>query len=115
MEKVTDHIAKGVWWNLIGDVFRDISSKCSTERELINKCADIYVNYNLDSSWEKVASQLYREGETAAMEEVRSYLSPRGTQLLSLGVVCGVILPIWQLALFTAPRLWEKEEQWPGA
>ena len=80
MEKVTDGGAEEVWRGLItnDDILEDISSKCSTERELVNACADIYVNCNPDSSWEKVAGRLYREGETAAVEEVRSYLNPRG-------------------------------------
>ena len=79
MEKVTDGRAEKILGWLIGStILEDISSKCSTERELVNTCADIYVNSKPDSSWEKVASRLYREGETAAVEEVRSYLSPRG-------------------------------------
>ena len=79
MEKVTDGRAKEVWRELIdGDVLEDISSKCSTERELVSTLVDIYVNCNPDSSWEEVASRLYHKGETAAVEEVRSYLSPRG-------------------------------------
>ena len=79
MEKVTDGRAKEVWRELIdGTILVDISSKYSTERELVSTCVDIYVNCIPDSSWEEVASRLYREGETAAVEEVRSYLSPRG-------------------------------------
>ena len=79
MEKVTDGRAKEVCRELIdGTMMEDISSKCSTERELVNTCVDIYVNYKPDSSWEEVARGLYYEGETAAVEEVRSYLSPRG-------------------------------------
>ena len=76
MEKVTDGRAKEVWGELT--MLEDISSKCSTERELVNTCADIYVNCAPDSSWEKVARRLYHKGETAAVEEVQSYLSPRG-------------------------------------
>jgi hypothetical protein len=79
MEKVTDGRAEVVWRGLItSTVLEDISSKCSTVRELVNTYADIYVNCELDSSWELVACRLYREGETAAVEDVRSYLSPRG-------------------------------------
>ena len=79
MEKVTDGRAEEVWRWLIGStMLEDISSKCSTERELVNTCVDIYVNCNPDSSWEEVACGLYCEGETAAVEEVRPYLSPRG-------------------------------------
>ena len=79
MEKVTDGRAEEVWRGLIDTTMLvDISSKCSTERELVNAYVDIYVNCNPDSSWEKVAIGLYREGETAAVEKVRSYLNPRG-------------------------------------
>ena len=79
MEKVTDGWADEVWWRLIpDDLFEDIRSKYSTERELMHTCADIYVNCDPDSSWERIASGLYCEEETAAVEEVRSYLNPRG-------------------------------------
>ena len=79
MEKVTDGRSEEVWGRLIDeDVLEDISIECSTERELVNTCVDIYVNCKPDPSWERVALELYREGETAAVEEVRSYLSPRG-------------------------------------
>ena len=79
MEKVTDGRTEETWSGLIGyTVLEDISSKCSTERELTNACADICINCKPGSSWEGVARGLYREGETAAVEEVRSYLNPRG-------------------------------------
>ena len=77
--KVTDGGAMEVWGRLIDDdLFEDINSKCSTERELVHTCADIYINCDPDSNWEKVAHVLYSTQETAAVEEVRSYLSPRG-------------------------------------
>ena len=79
MEKVTDGGAMVVWRKLINeDLLEDINSKCSTERELVHTCADIYVNCYPNSSWEGVALGLYRIQETAAVEEVRSYLNPRG-------------------------------------
>ena len=79
MEKVTDGGAMAVWSGLIGmHVLEDINSKCSTERELVHTCADILVNCDSISSWEQVALILYITHETAAVEEVRSYLSPRG-------------------------------------
>ena len=79
MEKVTDGRAEEVWRRLIfDDLFEDISSKWSTERELMHTCADIYINCDPDSSWEDVASGLYCLEETAAVKEVRSYLNPRG-------------------------------------
>ena len=88
MEKMTDGGAMEVWSWLIGeDLLEDINSKCSTERELVHTCADILVNCNPDSSWKRVAHILYITQETAAVEEVQSYLSPRGR--FSVGVVCG--------------------------
>ena len=76
MEKVTDGRTKEVWRGLI--LFEDISSKCSTERELMHTCADNYVNCDPDSNWEQIACRLYNKKETAAVEEVQSYLNPRG-------------------------------------
>ena len=79
MEKVPDGRAEEVWERLINDyMLKDVSSKCSTERELVSTCADIYANCNPDSSWEEIACRLYRDGETAAVEEAQSYLDPRG-------------------------------------
>ena len=79
MEKVTDGGAMKVWERLIDeDLLEDINSKCSTEKELVHTCADIFVNCYPNSSWERVARGLYDTQETAAVEEVRSYLNPRG-------------------------------------
>ena len=79
MEKVTVGKAKDVWRRMIEDsLLKDISSKCSTEKELMQACADIYINYNPDSSWKDIASGLYLEEQTAAVKEVRSYLNPKG-------------------------------------
>ena len=79
MKKVTDGKTEEVWRWLINDnQFEDVSSKCSTERELMHTCTDICVNCCPDSSWEDVASVLYHEEETAAVEEVPLYLNPRG-------------------------------------
>ena len=79
MEKVTDGRAEEVWgWWFDKDLLKDIRSKCSTQRELMHTYADTYVNCDPDSNWERVALGLYREAKTAAVEEVRSYLNPRG-------------------------------------
>jgi hypothetical protein len=79
MEKVIDGTAEEVWgWLISSTMLEDISIKCSTERELVNTCADVYVNCKPDSSWEEVARRLHHLGETAAVEGVRSYLNPRG-------------------------------------
>ena len=44
----------------------------------MHTCADIYIKCNPDSSWKGIASGLYLEEETAAVEEVQSYLNPKG-------------------------------------
>ena len=49
---------------------------CMSGKE--DECADLYVNYNPYSSWEMFARSLYRHHQVAAVEEVRSYLPPRG-------------------------------------
>ena len=40
--------------------------------------AELYVNCNPCSSWERFARSLYHHHQVAAVEEVRSYLPPRG-------------------------------------
>ena len=42
------------------------------------ECADIYVNCCHFTSWDHLAKSLYRHHQVAAVEEVRSYLPPRG-------------------------------------
>ena len=82
MEKVTDDGRVNVWSELIGnDSFNDITSKCSNEKEILHMSFDVYINCCCYSSWEDLARLLYQELETAAVEEVRSYLNPRGRWL----------------------------------
>ena len=82
MEKVTDDGRVKVWSRLIYvSLLADITSKCSNETEILHMTSDTYVNCCVDSSWEYLARVLYYELETAAVEEVRSYLSPRGRLL----------------------------------
>ena len=79
MEKVTDDGRVNAWSGLIGsDLFKDITSKCSSEKEILYTCSEVYINCRHDSSWEHLARGLYQKLETAAVEEVRSYLNPRG-------------------------------------
>ena len=87
MEKVTDDGRVNVWSELIDDSFDDITSKCSNEKEILHMSSDVYVNCYVDSSWEHLARRLYDELETAAVEEVRSYLNPRGRLLQLLWFV----------------------------
>ena len=89
MEKVTaDGRGKVFSQLLVVDLVADINSKCSNEKEMLLMSSDVYVNCCVDSSWERLARELYDELETAAVEEVRSYLNPRGRLLQLVGVVC---------------------------
>ena len=56
----------------------DIFETYSTDLEKEAAAVDIYVNCSTYSSWEHLASSLYRHHQVAAVEEVRSYLPPRG-------------------------------------
>ena len=79
MEKVTGGKHAEVWQRCFGsDIVEDINSKCSTEKELTQSCSDVYVHCYPYSSWENLARGLYRNEEAAAVEEVRSYLNPKG-------------------------------------
>ena len=82
MEKVTDNGRVNVWsWLIGGNLFKDITSKCSNEKEILHMHSDVYVNCCVDSNWKDLACVLYDELETAAVEEVRSYLNPKGRLL----------------------------------
>ena len=62
-------------------LLEEIYQKYSNEEQKLHACADYYVNCGVNSSWEHLARILYKEQETAAVEEVRSYLNPRGRLL----------------------------------
>ena len=49
---------------------------CRSGKE--DECADLYVNCNPSSSWELLARSLYRHHQVVVVEDVRSYLPPRG-------------------------------------
>ena len=78
MEKVKPKAKKEVWvgacyYKQEVDKMREL---CLSGKE--DECADLYVNYNPCSSWERLARSLYRHHQVAAVEEVKSYLPPRG-------------------------------------
>ena len=60
--------------------FYDIKfiGKYSTDLEVEAAAVDIYVNCNPGASWEHLAGSLYCHHQMDAVEEVRSYLPPRG-------------------------------------
>ena len=78
MEKVEPKVKVQVWVDACSarmekDTMRGV---CRSGKE--DECADLYVNYNPYSSWEDLSRSLYRHHQVAAVEEVRSYLPPRG-------------------------------------
>ena len=78
MEKVEPTVKAHVWEDAYGDLMelKKMKELCMSGKEA--ECADLYVNCNPYSSWERLARSLYRHHQVAAVEEVRSYLPPRG-------------------------------------
>jgi hypothetical protein len=77
MEKVQPKVKMQVWEYTFGAQMEDkMKELCMSGKE--DECADLYVNCNPHSSWERLARSLYRHHQVAAVEEVRSYLPPRG-------------------------------------
>jgi hypothetical protein len=77
MEKVEPKVKNQVWKDACDPIERDkMEEVCMSGKE--DECADLYVNYNPRSSWELLAGSLYHHHQVAAVEEVRSYLPPRG-------------------------------------
>jgi hypothetical protein len=73
---------------LLGSVYDKIQSsgKYPTALKVEAAAVDIYVNCCPWSSWEDLAKSLYHHHHMAAVEEMRSYLPPRGK--LGCGVSC---------------------------
>ena len=65
---------------VVASIFDEMcsSGQYSTALEVEAAAVDIYVNCHPRSSWEELARSLYRHHQVAAVEEVRSYLPPRG-------------------------------------
>ena len=78
MEKVEPKVKMQVWAGACGDITEIVKMEklCMSGKE--DECADFYINCNPSSSWEQLARSLYRHHQVAAVEEVRSYLPPRG-------------------------------------
>ena len=85
MEKVEPKQRQEVLEHMV--VFIDTKFSSISEREAA--CIDIYVNCCNSSSWEDIAIKLFRCEQVAAVDEVRSYLPPRGEPCLcSLCIYC---------------------------
>ena len=77
MGKVKGELRPQIWEDLSPAIGRVIKSeKYSSKKD--PTYADLYVNCNPWASWEHLAMSLYRHHQVAAVEEVRSYLPPRG-------------------------------------
>ena len=61
-------VLPGMWSSISG----------STNLEKEAAAVDFFVNCYPWASWDKFANSLYRRHQMAAIEEVRSYLPPRG-------------------------------------
>ena len=63
-------------------VIDGIKRKSHNDLERETAYVDVYVNCHPSSSWEELAGKLYRHQQVAAVEEVKSYLPPRGEPCL---------------------------------
>ena len=76
MEKVEPKVKEEVWVDTCDDLTGAVKMRFRSGKE--DECADLYVNCNPNSSWERLARSLYHHHQVAAVEEVKSYLPPRG-------------------------------------
>jgi hypothetical protein len=77
MEKVEPKEKLQVWNSVLEhEIIELVSGEELFFKE--EECADIYINCYHLASWEHLAESLYRHHQVAAVEEVRSYLPPRG-------------------------------------
>ena len=91
MENVREVMAEVGNWRRLGGVLNlgvpdskldEISQQSSTEREKSLALGDYWVNTAPDASWEKLARELYKEGEEKAAAVAKQYL-PLGMCVLS--------------------------------
>ena len=84
MEKVKPEVKLQVWKDACGD--NRMEKVYMSEKE--GECADFYVNCIPYSSWEDLAESLYHHHQMAAVEEMKSYLPPRGQPCFTHVVMC---------------------------
>ena len=89
MEKVEPKQRQEVLKHMFGwFTFTDaMENKFSDISEREAAYVDIYVNCKYSSSWEGIASSLFKYEQVDAVDEVKSYLPPRGEPCL-----CGVCI-----------------------
>ena len=90
MEKVEPKQRQKVLERMISDlqVTAAIKNKFSNISEREAAYVDIYVNCQHSSSWEKIAISLFQYGQVAAVDEVKSYLPPKGEPCLCSVCIC---------------------------
>ena len=85
MEKVKPKVKTQVWVDACGATIKnEVEELFASGKE--DECADLYVNCNPYSSWEHLARSLYHHHQVAAVEEVRSFLPPRGEPCFNLNM-----------------------------
>ena len=90
MEKVKGELRPWIWEDLSLAIWRVIQGEgYSSEKD--PTYADLYANCKSNSSWKHLAEILYRHHQVAAVEEVRSYLPPRGEPYFTHNTVWRVI------------------------
>jgi pimeloyl-ACP methyl ester carboxylesterase len=57
---------------------REIQQRCFSKRVIAIECASYYVHCHPQPSWTHLASDLYTEGEFAAVEKIKLFLPLRG-------------------------------------
>ena len=56
-------------------LFEEIKMRYSTDADQIHACADYYVNYHPNASWQNLTITLYIHKELAAARESKSFMS----------------------------------------
>ena len=90
MENVREVMAEVRNWDWVGFQLgvalskrREISQQSYTEREKSLALGDYWVNTDPDASWEKLAWELYQQGEERAAAVAKQYLQQQGMCVLS--------------------------------
>ena len=90
MEKVEPKQRQEVLERMIvnSKVTAAVKSRFSNVSEREAAYVDIYVNCQHSSSWEEIAISLFKYGQVAAVDEVKSYLPPKGEPCLCSVCIC---------------------------
>ena len=67
----------------------EIQSRSTTDTNKIYACAEYYVNYHPDASWEDLVRILYWKTEFAAARESKSFISTGNTVLCHASYILG--------------------------